>query len=81
MKAALSAGADPGTRDKGFSRTPLHYAAQFNANPAVITALIEAGADPDARDIVGETPFDHAENDAASKGTDACRPLNEGRFE
>ena len=60
VKAALSAGADPGTRDKGFSRTPLHYAAQFNGNSAVIAALIEAGADPRAHDESGRVPLREA---------------------
>ena len=55
--------------------------AAFNVNAAVIVALIEAGADPTARDIAGKTPFDYAENNAASKGTDAYGLLNEGRFE
>ena len=61
VKAALSAGADPGGADPGAARrggwTPLHVAALSNANPSVITALIEGGADPDARDEDGDTPL------------------------
>ena len=57
VKAALSAGADPGAR-RGFADgTPLHVAAIRNSNPAVITALIEGGADPAARGEGGVTPL------------------------
>ena len=57
VKAALSAGADPGAR-RGFADgTPLHVAAIRNSNPAVITALIEGGAAPGARDGWGNTPL------------------------
>ena len=75
VKAALSAGADPGTRDKGFSRTPLHYAAQFNGNSAVITALIEAGADLRARIEDGWTPLHDAAMWTANPAvTDTIQP-------
>ena len=57
------------------------FKAAHGGTASEVKAALSAGADPAARDIAGETPFDHAENDAASKGTDACRPLNEGRFE
>ena len=57
VKAALSAGADPGGARTGFGETPLHTAAWRNSNPSVITALIEAGADPVARDLDGDTPL------------------------
>ena len=35
----------------------LFKAARFNSNPSVITALIEGGADPDARNEDGITPL------------------------
>ena len=57
VKAALSAGADPGARDERIGGTPLHWAASNNANPSVIKALIEGGANPDARAEKGATPL------------------------
>ena len=56
VKAALSAGADPGARDE-HGYTPLHSAALGNDNSSAIRALIEAGADPGARDKYGNTPL------------------------
>ena len=61
--------------------TPLHMAAWHNENPSVITALIEGGADPGARDEWGKTPFDYAEDNEALRGTEAYWRLNDGRFE
>ena len=45
----LDAGADATARDEwGFS--PLHFAAAFNDDPDIITALLDGGADIHARD-------------------------------
>ncbi len=57
VKACLVDGADANERDKwGFS--PLHFAAAFNDDPDVITVLIEAGAELEARDKEwGATPL------------------------
>ncbi len=38
-------------------RTPLHYAALHNENPAVIIVLLDAAADVNARDKFGRTPL------------------------
>ena len=48
--------------------------------PAVITALLDAGADPKARNATGKTPWDHAKDNEALKGSDAYWRLNDARF-
>ena len=55
---------------------PLHSAARFNENPAMIEALLEAGADVNARDKNGGTPWDLAQENEALKGSDAYLRLN-----
>ena len=37
--------------------TPLHLAAEFNTNPTVITALVDAGAEVNIRGEHGYTPL------------------------
>ena len=62
--------------------TPLHAAAMSNANPAVITALLDAGADPKARSFVDgkKTPWDYAKGREPLKGSDAYWRLNDAQF-
>ena len=43
-----------------YYRTPPHWASGFNANLDVITALLDAGMDPSARDEDGKTPLHDA---------------------
>ncbi len=69
VRECLEAGADPrapvrsraqlvGLRADGrFGYTPLHAAAARNPNPAIIDALVAAGANPEARDSDGATPL------------------------
>ena len=59
-----------------WGQTPLHEAAQSNGNPEVITALLEAGADPQAQDESGRTPGSLLEENDQLKDTDIY-----GRFE
>ena len=40
--------------------TPLHFAAGRNPKPSIVEALIEAGADPNARSGSGTTPLHSA---------------------
>jgi ankyrin repeat protein len=49
VEAAIRAGADVNEYDR-HGWTPLMRAARYNGNPGVIAALIEAGADLNARD-------------------------------
>ena len=78
--AALgAAGADMDARiTQGW--TALHLAALFSKTPAVITALIEAGADAGARNSAGQTPWDVAQGNATLRETDAWWQLNDARF-
>ena len=46
-----------------------------------VTVLLEAGADPNARDSDGKLPFDYAEDNEQLKGTDAYWKLNDARFQ
>ena len=57
VQKMLSLGANPNEQDEwGF--TPLHFAAAFNDDPDVISALVDAGAQMDARDKEwGATPL------------------------
>ena len=43
-----------GYRDIG---TPLHRAAESSNDPAIVAAMVDAGADPNARNEVGFTPY------------------------
>ncbi|MGA2764667.1 MAG: ankyrin repeat domain-containing protein [Spirochaetia bacterium] len=53
VQAAIDKGADANARSGG--RTPLIVAATSNKHPEVITALLEAGADMEARDPYDST--------------------------
>ena len=59
MQAAISKGADVNAQDQKDTRqkTPPMYAARYNPNPEVITTLLKAGAEIEARDVYGGTPL------------------------
>ena len=58
-----------------------HGKAFLDRAPSVIEALLDAGANPGARDERGKVPFDYAKDNEALKGTEAYWRLNDGRFE
>ena len=65
VTACLAAGADLEARTERrphspSGRTPLHHAAVFSENPAVVGALITAGADVSAQTSDGFTPLFYA---------------------
>jgi ankyrin repeat protein len=73
----LKAGADINTRREN-GGTPLHDAARSNSNPEVISVLLKARADANARDKYGKRPIDYAKADnEAIKNTDAYWQLND----
>ena len=55
----VTAGVDLGARDE-YAWTPLHLAARFSTDPAVITALVASGADLEAQDEFRRTPLHYA---------------------
>ncbi len=57
VTTCLAAGADPQARTTGLESTPLHFAAWYNDDPAVIEVLLKAGADPMALDNNKDTPL------------------------
>ena len=48
-----------GTIPKGFRDigTPLHQAAESSNDPAIVEAMVDAGADPNVRDEFGQAPL------------------------
>ena len=77
VENCLAAGADVNARSAGLGDTPLHLAARFSANPAIITALLDAGADTTTQDNRGKTPWDYAKDREGLEGSDAYRRLSE----
>ena len=54
------AGADLDARHRIGGGTPLHHAAALHHNPAILVALLEAGAALEARNLLGRTPLHSA---------------------
>ena len=66
------------TRDR-FGRTLLHLAVLSNY-PAVVTLLLDRGADATLRDHTGKRPIDYAEENAVFQDTDGYRRLRAATF-
>ena len=75
----LQLGADLEARGEN-GLNPLHWAAMVGCDE-VVMALLEAGANPAARDKDYKLPADYAEDNEQIKGTDALRRLNDVRFQ
>ena len=61
IEALLAAGADLAARKDDDDRdTPLHVAARLNRNIAVVAALLDAGANLEARNVRGQMPLHRA---------------------
>ena len=59
----------------------MHQAAAGGKIPAVIDLLLKAGADPNAQDAEGKTPWDLAQTNEALKGTRTYIRLHEAQIE
>ncbi len=79
VSRCLKAGVKVSARNET-EATPLHIAASKSEVPAVVQVLLDAGADPAARDGQGKSPWDRAKANPALKGTEVYWRLNEGRF-
>ena len=62
MQTALQEGLSLDSRDE-FGDTPLHYAAEFNEDPLLVSLLLDRGADIGARGFRDETPLHRAAGD------------------
>ncbi|XP_011822757.1 PREDICTED: protein fem-1 homolog A [Mandrillus leucophaeus] len=72
VKVLLDCGADPDSRDFD-NNTPLHIAAQNNC-PAIMNALIEAGAHMDATNAFKKTAYELLDEKLLTRGT--MQPFN-----
>ncbi len=74
VRTCLSAGRDPNERDRQ-RLTALHRAARDASDPAVIEALLDAGANPRVSSRAGRTPWYYARTNGKIKGTAAYERL------
>ena len=74
VRDCLSAGEDPNVRDRQ-RLTALHRAARDTSDPAVIEALLDAGANPRVSSRAGRTPWYYARTNGKLKGSAAYQRL------
>ena len=63
------------TEQDAAGNTPLHVAAQFTTNPAVVALLLDRGAEATVYNNTGQLPVELAEQNKALQGTDVRRRL------
>ena len=74
------------TRDKRGGWTPLHLAAWFGKSRTVVQALLDAGADPEAKDDTGRTPWHYLKENSTLRDFDprtatvSCEDWNTAPF-
>ncbi len=78
VRGCLSAGEDPNKPDTQ-GLTALHRAARDTSQPAVIEALLDAGANPRVYSIAGRLPLDFARKNKQIKGSEAYQRLRLAR--
>jgi len=76
LQLLAGAGADV-NEVSGSGRTPLHLAVL--RNPVLFPLLLELGADPEALDRYGKTPWDYAVDNLWLQGWEVVRWLREER--
>ena len=56
------------------------YAAGLNKNEAIISVLVQSGAELNAKDSAGKTAFDYSKGNPNIKGTKVYWELNDARY-